>query len=118
LVIITRTILTDMVRSLAFQKGKTPFGRKTMMESPWARQLVSSRWSRGLYGIMKAVVFCALGVILALDRMAAQGPALDILRTATDLLVYLVTFFAVVRGVPVIWDGRRYFRGPPAVPRS
>lgn len=118
MVIITRTILTDLVRSLAFQKGRTPFGQKTMMESAWAQQLVSSRWSRGLYGIMKAVVFCALGVVLALDRMAMQGSGVNILRTATDLLVYLTALFAVVRGVPVIWDGRRYFRGSSSAPRS
>ena len=118
LVIITRTILTDMVRSLAFQRGKTAFGQKTMMESPWAKQLVSSRWSRAWYGIMKAVVFCALGVVLTLDRTGAHGPGVHLLRTGTDLLVYLTALFAIVRGVPVIWDGRRYFRGSVSSRRS
>lgn len=111
LVIITRTILTDLVRSLAFQRGKTPFGQKTMMESRWAKQLVSSRWSRGSYGILKAVVFCALGIVLVLDRIAYQGGWVDHFRIATDVLVYLTVIFAVVRGIPVIWDGRRYLRG-------
>jgi CDP-diacylglycerol--glycerol-3-phosphate 3-phosphatidyltransferase len=110
LVIITRTILTDLVRSLAFQRGKTPFGKKTMMQSWWAKQLVSSRWSRAAYGILKALVFCALGAVLVLDRMGLQAAWVSSLRTVTNLMVYATAAFAVLRGLPVLWEGRRYVR--------
>ncbi|MDM7914655.1 MAG: CDP-alcohol phosphatidyltransferase family protein, partial [Candidatus Eisenbacteria bacterium] len=109
--IVTRTVLTDMVRSLAFQKGKTPFGKKTMMETRWARELTASRWSRASYGILKAVAFCALGVVLALDRMGAHGGFASGFRVATNVLVYATAVFAIVRGIPVLWDGRRYLFG-------
>ncbi len=115
-VIITRTVVTDLIRSVAFQKGKTPFGAKTMMESGWAKQLVSSRWSRAAYGVMKAVVFCALGIVLAIERMGVTAPWADLVRLATDILVYATAAFCVVRAVPVIWDGRRYFLGSPSSP--
>jgi CDP-diacylglycerol---glycerol-3-phosphate 3-phosphatidyltransferase len=108
-VIITRTVVTDLIRSVAFQKGKTPFGKKTMMESGWAKQLVSSRWSRASYGVMKAVAFCALGIILALERMRPASGWLDGVGLATDVLVYATAIFCVIRAIPVVWDGRRYF---------
>ena len=113
-VIIVRTVATDLVRSIAFQGGKTPFGATTMMESPWARQLVASRWSRAAYGGMKTAVFCALGLVLAFERMHSTGAAFGVFRIVTDVLVYATTIFCVVRGVPVLWDGRHYFAPPPS----
>lgn len=111
-VIITRTVVTDLIRSVAFQKGKTPFGKKTMMESAWAKQIVSSRWSRGAYGAMKAVAFCALGLLLGLERMGREGAAMTVYRTFVDVLVYATAAFCVIRALPVVWDGRRYFLAP------
>lgn len=107
LVIVTRTVLTDFVRSVAFQKGRTPFGESTMQRSAWARQLTSSRWSRALYGVTKAVAFCMLGVLYAWHRMDSTGVP-GYAYVVTDVLVYATTFMAVARGVPVLWDGRRY----------
>lgn len=107
IVIITRTVLTDFIRSVAFGEGRTAFGASGMQTSWWARQLTASRWSRGLYGAMKAVSFCALGLVLAWPRLrhAEFGAAA---RQAVDILVYATTAFAVLRGVPVLWEGRRY----------
>lgn len=106
--IVTRTVLTDMIRSLAFQKGKTPFGKKTMMESRWARELTASRWSRAAYGILKAVAFCALGIVIVIGRLGWSGPFGTAFRIVTDVLVVATAAFAIVRGIPVLWDGRRY----------
>ena len=108
LVIITRTVLTDLIRSAAFGQGKTPFGSEGMQSAAWARQLTASRWSRGAYGIMKAVCFCALGLLLAWPGAASHSK----LRATVDILVYATTLFAVVRAVPVLWDGRRYVSTP------
>ena len=108
IVVITRTVLTDYIRSVAFRDGRTPFGEKTMMDSGWAKQLVSSRWSRALYGGMKAVAFCLLGVAFAVQR-APEQLRWPYLRVATTALVYATVVFCLVRAVPVVWDGRRYF---------
>ena len=110
MVIVARTVLTDVVRSVAFGSGHTAFGEKTMQDSAWAKQLTSSRWSRALYGAIKAIAFCALGTRLALDRVRG-GIELPWFETTTDALVYATAIFCVVRGVPVLWDGRKYFRG-------
>lgn len=110
LVMITRTVLTDLVRSVAFKEGRTPFGEKTLQEAAWARALTSARWSRAVYGIMKAVTFCALGIVYAWPDTASGGGWAGAFRSATRALVYATTFFGVLRGVPVLWEGRRYFR--------
>jgi len=116
--IITRTVVTDLIRSVAFQRGKTPFGKKTMMESGWAKQLVSSRWSRATYGVMKAIAFCALGIVLGAERMRLEGALLGPIVLATDALVYATAIFCIVRAIPVIWDGRRYFLAPSSVDKA
>lgn len=110
IVIITRTVLTDLVRSVAFGEGKTPFGAGEggMQSSAWARQLVASRWSRGAYGILKCVCWCALGLLVAWPYLWSSREINSAARLAVDVLVYLTTAFTVIRGVPVLWDGRRY----------
>jgi CDP-diacylglycerol--glycerol-3-phosphate 3-phosphatidyltransferase len=108
IVILTRTILTDMIRSAAFGEGKTAFGADGMQSSRWALQLTASRWSRGLYGGLKAVCFCALGLLLAWPYLRAGSELGGIARQLVDLLVYATVVFAIVRAVPVLWEGRRY----------
>lgn len=107
LVMVARTVLTDFVRSIAFKGGKMPFGAKTMQKSSWARALTSSRWSRALYGILKAVAFCALGAAFAWDRLPATDSYL-LFRRFTDVLVYSTVALGVIRGIPVLWEGRAY----------
>ncbi|MDQ3522727.1 MAG: CDP-alcohol phosphatidyltransferase family protein [Gemmatimonadota bacterium] len=108
IVIITRTVLTDFIRSVAFGSGRTPFGPNSMQNSAWARQLTTSRWSRALYGGLKAVCFCALGLLLAWQGITHSPITAGEFRAVVDLLVYATTFFALLRAVPVIWDGRQY----------
>jgi len=109
LVLIARTVLTDFVRSAAFEQGKTPFGKgeSAMQTSRWARELTVSRWSRALYGGLKAVAFCALGLVLAWPYLRSSelgGKP----RLVVDALVYATVLFSVLRAVPVLWEGRRF----------
>ena len=112
IVVITRGFLTDTVRALQFEQGKTPFGEKTMMRSAWSRFLVAGRFMRGLYGGAKVVVFCLLGVLLALQQgqneghFAGLGGAWPVLYTGTAILVGLTVALCLLRGVPVLWDSR------------
>jgi CDP-diacylglycerol--glycerol-3-phosphate 3-phosphatidyltransferase len=120
IVVITRGFLTDTIRTLQFEQGRTPFGEKTMMRSGWSRFVVAGRFMRGLYGGAKLVSFCALGANLALRQgveSAAVGPrALHILEPWTQVVVGLTVALCVVRGLPVLWDGRDVLRR--LVPRS
>src|ERR1051325_9241388 len=109
IIMITRTVLTDFVRSAAFEAGKTPFGREAhgMQSSAWAYQLTASRWSRAMYGGLKAVCFCALGLVLAWPYLRSSelgGKP----RMVVDFLVYATVVISVIRGIPVLWEGRRF----------
>ena len=67
LIVVTRGILTDGVRSLAFEKGYTAFGSTTMMKSKLGKFLVASNFSRFTYAVTKALAFglLILSVIVA-----------------------------------------------------
>jgi CDP-diacylglycerol--glycerol-3-phosphate 3-phosphatidyltransferase len=121
LVVITRGFLTDTVRTLGFERGQTPFGDKTMMRSPWSRFLVSGRFMRGLYGAAKVLAFCALGAVLVVQRGLEEGRlhAADWMRgleAGAQALVWVTVLLCVVRGIPVLWDGRELLLHRP-VPR-
>ncbi len=116
IVVITRGFLTDTIRTLAFEKGQTPFGAKTMMRSRAGRFLVAGHFMRGLYGGAKVAAFCALGVRLAAERGIAEGrwpwsgASLPVLSAIAATLTAITVALCVLRGVPVLWDGRDILR--------
>src|ERR1700720_3276685 len=63
-----RGAATDFLRRLAMKAGYSGWGANAMLRSGWAKALVASRWSRGLYAAMKCACFCYLGLELALMR--------------------------------------------------
>ena len=100
IVFLVRGILVDGIRSFALKEGKTAFGEKSMMRSKAGYLLTSSRFMRFSYGAIKAVAFSFM--FLAHSSMP-QYLNLEM------FLIYLMTFYCVVRGVPVLIEGRRYF---------
>ena len=113
--VLARGFVTDLLRSMAFAtKGKTPFGKKTMMKSGWARALVSSRVSRGVYAFSKVVAFCYLAAIVTLKSAISEfslpihGNVMNAIIIVGSVIVYITVAMCVVRGLPVIWDGRKY----------
>lgn len=115
IIFISRSFLVDTVRSVAFSKeGKTPFGEKSMMRSRVTLFLTAGRFMRGFYGVMKVLTFFLLGTILALEADPGlllshlPGEFMPGLRLFTTVCVWLTTALCLVRGIPVLWDGRYY----------
>ena len=112
MIIITRGFLADSVRAQAFKQGKTPFGEKTMMKSPTTKFLVASRFSRGFYGGLKAVLFTFLGLSIFMASAEAAWhwsypPGFwGWMHIAEDILVYMTVIMCIIRGLPVLWDGK------------
>jgi phosphatidylglycerophosphate synthase len=110
-----RGAATDFLRGLAMRAGHSGWGANTMLQSWWGRALVASRWSRGAYATLKCLCFCYLGVELALTRwpVGLSGPAsVDLhaaIRAGAQLLVWTTAAFCVLRGLPVLLEGWRYF---------
>jgi len=105
IVFLIRSFIVDGVRGVALARGKSGFG---MMHSPIGKFLVASRFMRAFYGLAKGMVFCLLYLTHAL---ALKYPcAAQTLLSAIQVLIFLVVALCVVRGIPVLLDGRIYFR--------
>jgi len=110
-----RGAATDFLRSLALKVGHSGWGANSILQSPIGRALVASRWSRGAYAGLKCVCFCYLGLELALTRgpVALLGPVtVDMhaaIRSGAQLLAWMTAGFCVVRGLPVLVEGWKYF---------
>jgi CDP-diacylglycerol---glycerol-3-phosphate 3-phosphatidyltransferase len=110
-----RGAATDFLRGLALKAGHSGWGANAMLQSRVGRALVASRWSRGAYAALKCVCFCYLGLELALTR----GPVALLGSTTTDLhlairagaqfLAWMTAVFCVLRGLPVLLEGWKYF---------
>lgn len=112
-----RGAATDFLRGLAMKSGHSGWGANAMLRTWWGQALVASRWSRGLYAAMKCLCFCYLGVELALTRgpVALVGSlAADVdgvIRTGAHVLTWMTAAFCLVRGLPVLIEGRKYLAG-------
>ena len=103
-IFLVRSFLVDGVRGVAFARGKPGF---TMMHTRWGRALVASRFMRAFYGVAKGVTF---GCLWLVHVLGLQDPRyLVSLEPWYQSLVWLTMALCVVRGLPVLLDGRLYF---------
>src|SRR5262245_2199091 len=110
-----RGAATDFVRGLALKAGYSGWGASAMLRTWWGRALVASRWSRGLYAALKCACFCYLGLELALTRgpVALLGTIASeahlTIRVVAQILTWATAVFCLLRGVPVLIEGWRFF---------
>ena len=106
IIFLIRSFIVDGVRGVALSQGKSGFG---MMHTPWGRFLVASRFMRAFYGLAKAVVF---GMLYLTHVLALRYPGVPAtLHSLNQSLIFLTVGLCVLRGIPVLLDGRLYF-GP------
>ena len=115
IIFVSRSFMVDTVRYMAFSKeGKTPFGDKSMMRSKFTLFLTASRFMRGFYGIIKVFVFLLLGALVVFKNAGPQIPTwatdslLGNLTIFTHFVVWLTVGLNLIRGIPVLWDGKSY----------
>jgi phosphatidylglycerophosphate synthase len=112
-----RGAATDFLRGLAMKAGHSGGEANAMLQTWWGRALVGSRWSRGLYAAMKCLCFCYLGLELALTRgpMALIGEltahAQMMIHMGAQMLTWMTAAFCLLRGLPVLLEGWKYFPG-------
>ncbi len=104
---LTRGFITDGFRSYALSKGKTAFGKKSMMRGNIGIFFVSSRFSRALYGTAKTAVFILLALQLYLTRISYLD--IEVFKSFTFAFVLFTVAFCVVRGLFVVYDGFKIF---------
>jgi CDP-diacylglycerol--glycerol-3-phosphate 3-phosphatidyltransferase len=107
-----RGTLTDLLRSLAARAGRCGFGQDGIVETRWGRALVASRVSRASYATLKCICFCYLGMLWPLPHLSIPwlNASTHLLLLRWGHIVVAATVIAcVIRAIPVIWEGRRYF---------
>src|SRR5918993_271356 len=60
LLVLTRGLIVDGLRSVSYGDGMTAFGERNMMRSPLTEWLTAGRFMRGLFGWVKAAGFVFL----------------------------------------------------------
>jgi CDP-diacylglycerol---glycerol-3-phosphate 3-phosphatidyltransferase len=110
-----RGAATDFLRGLALKAGYSGWAGNAMLQTWWGRALVASRWSRGLYAALKCACFCYLGLELALTRGpvallgAVPSQAHLTIRAVAHILTWATAAFCLLRGLPVLVEGWRFF---------
>jgi CDP-diacylglycerol--glycerol-3-phosphate 3-phosphatidyltransferase len=107
IVVLTRSFVIDGFRSYALSKGKTAFGKKSMMKGNIGIFFVSSRLSRALYGIAKTLAFILLALQLYLAGISYVG--IEIFKKVTYLVVLFTVAFCIIRGFFTVYDGFKLF---------
>lgn len=104
IVFLVRSFVVDGIRGVALAQGKSAFG---MMHSPLGRFLVASRFMRAFYGLAKALVF---GFLYLTHALALKNPKILVtLHPLNQTLIFLTVGLCILRGIPVLLDGRIYF---------
>jgi CDP-diacylglycerol--glycerol-3-phosphate 3-phosphatidyltransferase len=106
LVVIIRGVLVDGLRSIALEQGFTAFGASSMQQSALGKLLVASNFSRTTYAVTKAAAFALM--------ILAHTPGLPLnisqaVLTVALACVYVAIAFCVLRGLPVLLEGKRFF---------
>lgn len=129
LIVVTRGILTDGVRSIALEQGYTAFGKTTMMQTKLGHFLVASNFSRGSYAVTKALAFALLILCnfpFASMNFFLEGSDPNLSAQAISawthfhniciaigpfahFCAYAAVIFCVLRGLPVLIESKRFF---------
>lgn len=107
MIVITRTTLTDALRSLGVREGQAPFEQH---RSRLGRFLVGSPWMRSGYSVSKIISFCGLTLVIALSGFPAGSSALQASRSLLQVFqvtAWIAVAFCIVRGSPVIIGAAR-----------
>ena len=105
LTVIIRGALTDSVRNIALQYGKSAH---SMMRSSWGRWLVASGYMRTGYAVVKAVAFTLLAWSLGLK--SGQQATWHGVWGAGSVFAWVSLAMCILRGLPVIIEAPALFR--------
>lgn len=102
LVFIIRGVVVDTIRSSnSVSRGVAPFA---LMQSAIGKFLVSGRFMRIFYAVVKACAFCGLALLRPFPAVLPEIWAYieTAIVTLTYFFVYLAVLICIVRGLPVV----------------
>ena len=105
IIVLSRGIITDSLRTLAFEKGYTAFGSTTMMQGKIAKFIVASNFCRFTYAVCKAIAFFFLIAGHIPHQFAYQETILQV----GIICAIISVIYCVLRGIPVVIESKRFF---------
>ncbi|MCD6582334.1 MAG: CDP-alcohol phosphatidyltransferase family protein [Desulfuromusa sp.] len=109
LIVITRGTLTDAVRCVGTCNGEAAFNQLT---NPVNRFLVSSRFMRDFYGVVKGTAFAVLTLDLGLRELGHAWSGW--IHSGAVGLAWFAIVLSVVRGIPVITEEFLFLKKHPS----
>lgn len=108
IVVMTRSFIVDGLRSVAMEQGMTAFGESSMQSDKIGNFICSSKFSRVSYAVAKAVAFVFI--------IVAKMPGLDhdvsvFIYTIAYVSAVIALMFCVLRGLPVVFESKKLFKG-------
>lgn len=103
LIVMTRSFIADTLRGLAFAKGFTAFGSKSMIKNKIGAFFTSSRISRAVYGGAKIFAFMTV-IACHVPGMPAPEP----LVVFQNVCVWTTVVLCVIRVIPVILESKPF----------
>jgi len=108
IIVITRGTTVDAVRAIGMRNWQAAFDQ---VKHPISRFLVSSRWMRNSYGVVKGAAFALLTLSLGLQTL--ESPWYTPAYNTALVFSWVSILFTIVRGLPVLIEGYDLLEDPP-----
>jgi CDP-diacylglycerol--glycerol-3-phosphate 3-phosphatidyltransferase len=106
LLVVIRGIITDSLRSIAYEQGFTAFGESSMVKGRIGSFIVVSKTGRFAYAFAKAAAF---SLLIAGHIPGVNHPLTDTAAGAGYIFTGAALFLCIARALPVIAGSRRFF---------
>jgi len=106
LIVVTRGVVTDSLRSVALEQGLIPFGKDSMLDDNVCQWICGSKFMKIAYAVAKAIAFTFF--IIAYTYGMPEVWAWIILVLGA-LAAEIAILLCVLRAVPVIFESKKFF---------
>ncbi len=106
LIVVTRGVVTDSLRSVALEQGLIPFGKGSMLDDKVCQWICGSKFMKIGYAVAKAVAFTFL-ILAYTPGMPAITACIIVIFGA--LAAELAILLCVLRGIPVVFESKKFF---------
>lgn len=107
IIVVTRGVITDSLRSIAMERGLIAFGKGSMLEDSVCQWLCGAKPMKIGYAVAKAVAF-ALYILANIPCMPEFAACCMILIAAVSAEIAII--LCVLRGIPVVLESRKFFK--------
>lgn len=107
IIVVTRGVVTDSLRSVAMEQGLIAFGKGSMLQDPVCQWICGAKPMKIGYAVAKAIAF-ALYILASVPKMPEFTACCMIVIAA--IFAEIAIILCVLRGIPVILESRRFFK--------